>query len=290
MFWTILTIVAALGQSSKDTLAKRLSGQLNAYTLSAGITFCLLVLVAPFLFFNNNWQVNLSLTWLIVFILTGAMFAVSQVLMNKAFSISDLSVTIPILNFSPFWALLLSPFLLGEIPTLIQLGGIVLITVGAYILKLTKDTKSFFEPIKHLFIDKGSQYMLIVSFVWGLDTILGKIGARETNAYFWTFSTRLLTFLILVPFALKKDTKFVSSILKHKLEFLLMGIFVGFSIVAQTIAVLQMPASLNSALLRFGTLFSVILGTIFFKEKNFGYRFVGALVMIVGVILISFWR
>ena len=162
-----------------------------------------------------------------------------------------------------------------------------MITFGAYILKLTKETKSFLEPLKHLFTDRGSQYMLIVSFIWGLDTILGKIGARETNAYFWIFSTRLLTFLILIPLAFKKDKNFIPKILKHKLEFILMGLFVGFSIVAQTVTVLQMPASLNSALLRFGTLFSVVFGVLFFKEKNFGYRFVGAAVMIAGVIVIS---
>ena len=251
---------------------------------------CIVICIAPTLFFNNNFRVNLSPLWLLVFLFTGVMLAITQVLIHKAFSISDLSVTIPILNFSTFWTLLLAPFLLGEIPNAIQLAGILLITIGAYILKLTKETKSFLEPIKHLFTDRGSQYMLIVSFIWGLDTIVGKIGARESNAYFWTFSTRLLMFLILLPLAFRKDKNFIPSILKHKLEFILMGLFVGFSIVAQTVTVLQMPASLNSALLRFGTLFSVILGTIFFKEKNFAYRFVGAAIMIAGVIVISVFK
>jgi drug/metabolite transporter (DMT)-like permease len=187
MFWTLLTIAAALGQSSKDALAKRLSGKLNSYTLSVGIAFCIVLCVTPSLFFNQNFIVNLTPLWLLVFLFTGVMFAITQVLMNKAFAISDLSVTIPILNFSTLWTLVLSPFLLGEFPNSIQLTGIVLITIGAYILKLTKETKSFLEPLKHLLTDRGSQYMLIVSFIWGLDTILGKIGARETNAYFGPF-------------------------------------------------------------------------------------------------------
>jgi uncharacterized membrane protein len=295
MFYILLTILAAFAQSSRDLLAKKLANKVNPYTLSFGIlsivsVVCLAMVILVYLFpnfFNTELKIDFTYNFVIVFLLTGAMFAISAVLMNKAFQISELSLIIPILNFSPVFTLLLSPFLLSELPNNQAIIGIFLILFGSYILRLDLKKYSLFQPIQSLFNDKGALLMLAVAFIWGLDTILGKIGAGQTNPYFWTFSTRLMTTILLLPMVIKSDKNWVSSLKENSFNFLIMGGFVAFSIIAQTIAVLKLDAAIVGSLLRFATLSSVFFGWWFLKEKNFLEKISGAIIMIVGVIFIS---
>jgi uncharacterized membrane protein len=295
MFYILLTILAAFAQSSRDLLAKKLANKVNPYTLSFGIlsivsVVCLAMVILVYLFpdfFNTELKIDFSYNFVIVFLLTGAMFAISAVLMNKAFQISELSLIIPILNFSPVFTLLLSPFLLSELPNNQAIIGIFLILFGSYILRLDLKKYSLFQPIQSLFNDKGALLMLAVAFIWGLDTILGKIGAGQTNPYFWTFSTRLMTTLLLLPMVIKSDKNWVSSLKENSFNFLIMGGLVAFSIIAQTIAVLKLDAAIVGSLLRFATLSSVFFGWWFLKEKNFLEKISGAIIMIIGVIFIS---
>ena len=287
MVWIFLTIFAALGQSIKDGISKKLTTKIKPLLLSTILSGFLSLVFLILLILN--WQpINgISSTFWISFIVTGIGFAIAQFSMTRAVARSDLSITIPLLSFSPVFTLIFGIFLLGEFPNSMELGAVFLIILGAYILNLDFQKKDFLIPIKNLFQDSSAHLMILVSLIWGLDTVISKIATQETNPYFWAFSTRLLTFGILLPFSFfNYGVETLKVVQKYFLYFLLMSVFVGFSIIAQTIAVINMNATLNSALLRSGALFSLLIGAVFFKEKNIPERLIGVLCMILGVLLI----
>jgi drug/metabolite transporter (DMT)-like permease len=291
MFFSFVAIVAAFFQASKDASAKLIASKVDKYTLAWGITLGIVLFSIPFAIYQGLPDITqLSTQFWLVFALTGLAFALSNTLQSRAIQLSDLSIVIPILNFSPLFTLILSYFILQEIPGPYALVGLFLIIFGAYFLKLDlKDLKSgkWFKPIKAIVTDRGAQLMAIVALIWGADNVLAKIGVIETTASFWNMATRILTLLILTPMMIRASKKWTSELTGNWKPFVVMGFFMATSLFMLNLSLENMNAAIAAALFRFATLFSVIFGALFFKEKNLKERLGGGALMILGVVLIT---
>jgi drug/metabolite transporter (DMT)-like permease len=286
----LLSILSAFLQATKDTLAKKLSLSINPYTLGLGISLGVFLVNLPLLFLNqpNFSEFNLNHKFFLAFIITAFMFAISNVFMNKAFQISDLSLVVPVVNFTPLFTLLLQFLIFRTFPNSTALLGILIIVFGSYFLKLDLNKLNFFAPIKSLFFDKGAQFMLIVSFVWALDNILSKIGTSQSDPVFWTIATRFATILILLPITIKMDSNWLKSLKKSWISILIMGSIVGISVTINNYLLAKFDPSVVTSLLRIATLFSVFYGILVFQEKKIALRIIGVVIMILGVVLITF--
>jgi drug/metabolite transporter (DMT)-like permease len=286
----LLSIIAAFLQSTTDLIIKKLSSKINPYTLSLGTGLGIVFVNLPILFFRDIdfSTFNLNIQFFLAFIITAIMFAAANIFMNKAFSISDLSLVVPIINFTPLFTLLLQFLILRTIPNNTAIVGIFVIILGSYFLKLDLDKVGIFEPIKNLYRDRGAQYMLFVSFVWALDNILAKIGTGLSEPSFWTITTRMATVLITLPIAMKFDPNWLKNLKQNWFFILIMGCIAGISVTIINYLLAKYDPSIVTSLLRLATLFSVFYGMFVFKEKNALFRVVGVLVMIAGIVLISF--
>lgn len=93
--------------------------------------------------------------FLIVLVIRGVLNAFVSVIYIKAIKISPLSLTLPMLTFTPIFLLLTSPLIVGEFPSIIGVLGIILIVLGAYTLNIKDVKKGFFSPFKSLVKEKG---------------------------------------------------------------------------------------------------------------------------------------
>ena len=119
---------------------------------------------------------------------------------------TDLSLSIPMLSFTPVFLLVTSFALLYEIPSLGGLLGILLIVVGSYVLNLHHFDRHILAPFHELFRNPGTRGMLTVAILFSFTVSLDKLIIIESNPFFGSFVISLLVSM----------TFFVMSILSEK--------------------------------------------------------------------------
>jgi drug/metabolite transporter (DMT)-like permease len=98
----------------------------------------------------------------------------------------------------------------------------------------------------------------------------------------------MATVLITLPIAMKFDPNWLKNLKQNWFFILTMGCIAGISVTIINYLLAKYDPSIVTSLLRLATLFSVFYGMFVFKEKNALFRVVGVLVMIAGIVLISF--
>lgn len=287
MIWGLLTILAAFGQATKNALSKKLVRGVDKYTVAMASVLSIAVASLLLALLFSDSLVPQPGFWL-PFVVVVFLIAVSTVIMVHAFSMSDLSLVIPLMNFSTIFTLLLSPVLIGEFPNFTQLIGISTVVVGSYILNISRQHVGFLAPLKALLKDRGAMLMLLVAAIWGLDSVVSKIGLQYSDPFTWTAYTRIAVSLIYFPLVLRNDRAFPDSVKQNSRTFLMMGSFLAASVILFYITLPRINVSVHSALMRNDTLFGVFYGWWMFKESGISARLGGALIMVAGSLLIIF--
>lgn len=283
MLWAFLSVLAGLGDSVSFASIKKL-GNLDVYVK---LTFLNLItlpfLLLGFLFYQIP---KVTLNFYIVVAINIILFLIAEFLMIKSLEISELSISIPMLSFTPVFLLFTSYIILKEFPNFFGIIGIFIVVVGSYILNISSIKYGYFEPLKSIFKNKGVFYMLIVSFLFSITASLSKIGINLSNPAYFMFIHYLFTtiFLTILFFNRFKNNK--KQIRKNSKYFVIFGIAAAFSEIlagtAYKFAIVPYVISLK----RSSVIFSVILGFFYFKEKNFKEKLIGAVIMFIGAALI----
>lgn len=283
MLWAFLSVVSGLGDAVIFSLMKKLKGVNNSIVVWVHYAFAL-----PFLFillyFNYPQKISQDVYWIAA--LNGALLIIPTYMLIRALQISKLSVSLPMLSLTPLFLVILSYFMLKEMPTNAGFIGIMLIVAGAYIVNI-KNGKGFFEPFNSLFKIKGSFYVIIVAFVWSITSNLFKMGIIASNAIFFTVLVYLFISLMMMPILLINLNKKLAEIRQNLKLLAFLGISSAFMIAlasyAMAIAIVPYVISLK----RSSLIFSIFIGYFFFNEKNIRNSLVGTVIMLIGGILIT---
>ena len=123
----------------------------------------------------------------------------------KAIQQSDLSLTIPLLSFSPMFSSIFFFFFLNEQLSKIQYFGVFLIIFGALILYSKKLTlEEFLKSFKTVILKNSSaKLMIIVSIIWSLTPVLDKLCLEHSSINFHGFIQSLGMIILLIFFSRK---------------------------------------------------------------------------------------
>lgn len=274
--------MAGLGDAVSYAFMKRL-GKLDTYVKL--IFYNLITL--PFLLFGFLFYSvpQVSLDFYIVIAINSIVWIVATFLLMKSLETGGLSASIPILNFTPVFLIFISYLLLGEFPSFQGLAGILVVVAGSYILHISSIKSGYFEPIKSIFVGRGLR-MLVVAFLFGITASLAKIGIQLSNPAYFMFMHYLFVSLALTMLFFNKIRENKKQIKANFKYFLVMGIAVAFSeiLVATAFKLTLVPYVIS--LKRTSIIFSVIIGFLFFKEKNFRHAIAGAAIMFIGAAMI----
>lgn len=98
---------------------------------------------------------------------------------------SPLSVTIPLLSFTPVFTTLLAIPLLGEVPAPVQVAGILLVVAGAFVLNLAAEERISLAALWRSWRrERGAAEMILVAFLWSLTVPLDKMAAERSSGPF----------------------------------------------------------------------------------------------------------
>lgn len=210
----------------------------------------------------------------------------------KGIEISPLSASIPFLSFTPVFVIFTGFFFLGERITIGGLLGILLIVFGAYLLHLPQGAGSLTGPVKAIWKEKGSLFLLATALIYGITSVLGKRGVLLTDPLFFaSFYFTLLAVVTPIVLGIMFPSVGGRSLLEEDLVgTLLVGFTQSLMCLFHMLALSLVETAYMIALKRSSILFAVVLGWFIFKEKYMHFRIPASLLMFLGILLIAFFK
>lgn len=285
MIWLIYSLLAAFFDSTTSAFSKRGAQKINLLSAAWAQRFFALFILIPLAIFYRSFQPVNSTFWMAL-LATSSLNVISSLLFIKAIKDSPLSLTLPITTFTPVFLLITSPIMIGEFPKPLGIIGILSVVVGSYILNLSKRVHGPFEPILSIFKTQGTRLMLMVAIIWSISSNFDKIVVQNSNPFLAALSSAS-AILLFLTFILWIKRVSIWYILQNSKILAPIGLAGGLSNAFQNTAISMTLVANVISVKRTSTLFGVLWGKTFFKEQDIKERFLGAIIMVLGVILIT---
>ncbi len=286
--WLSLSIVTAITFALSSSYAKALTKRVHIFVLTWAMMVLGLPVSAAVLAAQGVPEVGDG--FMKAAVISIVLNTVSATISIQAVRLSPLSLTMPFLAFTPIFMLGTSALILGEYPDAKGLAGIILVALGAYAINLEKIRGGFLAPIKAIIRERGSILMILTAFIWSFTAVYDKVASVESStAYYTTFFGIGFAVLYLpaLVIGLRKTRNVRGETPRLWPRLFLLGLLSVIMILAQFTAIQLTVASYVIAIKRSGLVLSVVLGYFVFGEKHMRARLAGALLMTIGVVLIS---
>ena len=222
---------------------------------------------------------------------SGSINVVTSYLYIRAIQISTLSATVPFLSFTPAFLVIVAFLVLGEVPTLFGVLGIGIATLGGFWLQGAKDD----HPSKDLLVmdssRKGSMYMMLVAFLWSISNAFDKIGVQNATPLVYGAAIQVIvaggSCVLQTMRVGERDVLPTGH--ERKIPWkavVLTGITSVIAYYVNLVATQLLEVSYVIAIKRSGCLWSVLMGRLFFHERNLRQKLPSILLMVLGVVCI----
>jgi len=285
MSWFFFALLTAFFRSLTDVAGKFGLKNMDEYIVAWSLFLFALPFIALLLIFEGIPEIGDDF-WMALLIGGGANI-LTNLLYMRAIKVSDLSITIPLITFTPLFMLITSPLILGEFPNIYGLAGIILIVAGSYILNFRESSKGYLAPFKALVREKGPRLMLLVAFIWSITANLDKIGIQNSSVFFWPVAVNTFIAIGFIPVVLMRSKGKTRQITTNLKTLVPIGLFHGLMIVFQMVAVSMTLVAYVISIKRTSAVISVVLGSLVFHEAGLRERLTGSIIMIAGVLLIT---
>lgn len=285
--WFFLSLLSAFFETAKDTSGKHSVTKTDEYTAAIALHIFTLLATIPFLILSEIPQLETSF-WLgsLAFLFITPAWTL---LYMKALKLSPLSTTLPMMAFNPIFTALLAFLFQGDIPDASGWIGILLISVGIYFVHAKSiHMKHIGSTLTSMFADKGALAMLGVAFLWSLGAHFSKMRVDGSSAVFSTFTGGIIGIgtTILLSLALRKPISF--AVMRKNFKSLsLMSLFYYLATLTSNIALSTGSTAYVFSVKRGSILFSAIAGKLFFQEHFTLYKYIGLVLVGVGILAIS---
>ncbi|MEB3826336.1 EamA family transporter [Phormidium sp. CCY1219] len=285
MLWFFLALSTAFFTSIKDIFGKKALNNIDSFVVAWSWSFftALFLLPVQLWFGLPTFGDRFVLALTVVSILNTIAFT----LYIKAISLSDLSLTLPMIAFTPIFLLVTSPIILGEWPNLIDGLGVVTIVAGSYLLNLKERSRGYFAPFEALLREPGPKLTLLVAFIWSITGNFDKIGVQNSSPLFWVFAIFGTISCLQLPIVWSQSANPVKKVRDNLPGLSMMGVCTALAVFCQMQALQLTLVVQVISIKRTSVLMGVVWGKLFFDEQGIKERFSGTVTMLVGVALIT---
>ena len=269
MFNLIFGIIARIFSNSYlNVFQKILTGNGEKSSVVNFYTYLGLVIIGLIFCLHPEFSTE-ALPFIVIMGLLGAL---GNYFIIKALSCGELSTLAPINSYKPIVALFIGIFMLGEIPGVNEVIGMVLIILGTLILK-----GHTFTPSKAYF------YRILALIFSGTEAVFIKKVILLTNisSAFLYWAAAGLIFALLI--SLRYKLIISKSSLKIQAALIIMVCIMQYS---TNYVFSKINTAYALSLFQLSTILSVFLGVNIFKEKDLIRKFIASLIMITGAITI----
>ena len=211
----------------------------------------------------------------------------------EALKRTDLSVIGPINAYKSVVSLLPAMFLLGEIPGLWPLLGIVLIVVGSYFVANSDFGATPSNPFGRFFKDPGVQLRLGALVLSAIEAVFLKRALLVSDPYstfvFWSVLGLVVAGIWNAALGSCLLAEW-QGLLNNKSQYLFLAVMTGAMQLSTVLVMEHLPVSSALALFQTSALLSVFFGHAVFREPHLMKRLLGASIMVAGACLIIIAR
>lgn len=286
MLGFLLAFGTAISEALKDITSKYNLHHIDEYTAAFSMHLVQSILLVPLIFYFGMEYMSPRFLWAL---LASSILQLTVILLYfKAIKRSELSVTVPLVTLTPLFMLLTSPIMIGQFPSLLGIGGIILIVAGTYISNIEQGNRNFFAPFASLVKNQGPRYMLLVAFIWSITANIDKIGVEETSPIYWAFAKDFVILIYLIPILIWKSKKPLLQIKNRKWPLFLVGVFRSASVLTQMFAIQFILVAYVISIKRASSVFIILFAFLYMNErKNFRNRLIGIIIILLGLFIIA---
>ncbi len=313
MTWPLLAVGAALFYGLQGAWTKRLTSRVPAVVAAWAIFAFAFPLLAAYLAVRGMPEVH-SVFWPAL-LTTCSIGLLSFYLYASAIQRGELGLTVPLLALTPILLVPVEWMLLGDVPGLRGLGGILLVVSGVYLLNLRDVRGGLLAPLATPFRDPGARRMLAVAALWSVGGVVDKIAVTASStAFYGTMQTAVLGvgFLPLIAWMRGRGTSTgrgdsgresappdpddsgrelatgpAIPFRRHGPGLAVQGVLYAAMFIVQMEALRLTLAAHVITIKRSGAIVTVLLGAFAFGERDLWPRLVGTAVTVVGVLLVA---
>jgi drug/metabolite transporter (DMT)-like permease len=290
MIWVIFAALTTLFESLKDVGSKQSLKYFSTYHVAWATQVFTVLFSLPTLIWTG-WP-SLGPNFLLAILAGGSLNVVAFLLYVQALQEADLSLTVPLVALTPVFLLVTSPLIVHEYPGWGDGIGVVLIVLGSYVLNLTPEQRDWRSPLITMVKNPGCRKMLLVAFLWSFTSNFDKMGVVNSSPQFWTISLAAFLVVGMGPILIwqrKKEKPHRQSTPRSWQLLVITGLFSALAIGFQMVAIGMTTVAQVIAIKRMSALLSVGFGHWLFGEVGLRERLSGALIMVLGVAIITFF-
>ncbi|MBK7131644.1 MAG: EamA family transporter [Bacteroidales bacterium] len=223
-------------------------------------------------------------------VLAGMTGALGNGFLVKAINDGELSVLGPVNSYKSVVGIIGGIILLGEIPSLWGIAGIVLIIYGSYFVLDTTEERFSFALLKRSDI----QFRLIAMILTAIEAVFLKkviIASSSAIAFLsWCSFGALFSFILLFVYRLDFLTEVKKTSLSDTRKFVLLIACIGTMQFTTNFTFEHMPVGYSLSLFQLSAIVSVFFGYRFFKERDIRKKLLGSFIMIIGSVIVFFLK
>jgi drug/metabolite transporter (DMT)-like permease len=225
-------------------------------------------------------------TFLIYLTLDVALITCVMWLYFRALQISPLSLSVPFLAFTPVFLIPSGFVMLGELPPPLKLLGVVLIVAGSLAMHRKLFAVGWLAPVKAVIQEKGSRYMLMVSFIFSITNPLDKKLVVMSDVFTEAFSYGLGLCIAFFVWGKWQGADFRAAARGNGKWISLAGLLDAVSLLFQLGSYAYIAVVITVSIKRAGIILSVLAGWLFFREREITDKVIAASVMFCGVLIL----
>ena len=283
--WFVLALLSALFQVLRNISMKHLGHELDDIINVWGrFTFLL-----PFVALASAWHGMPELKagfWPCV-IGFGVTQSIATLSLSKALKLSGIAIVTSLWKLSLLFLVVFAFVTLDETPSAAGLAGVLLSTVGVYLLNVQKSRISVWAPLRELLVDPGLRYTLAAAFFYAPSVVLIKLLILRSDVYFANLSGYLAASLMVLPLALHRSAAHFRAIPRHGSAFVAMGLCAALTSICHSLAYELTLTSYVEAVKQTEILFALAAGYLVFNERARVRTILpGSLTIMAGMVLL----
>lgn len=249
------------------------------------LTYFLLSVICLLPAIGVQWQSLPEEFWLYA-VLAGIAGASGNGFLVKALEKGALSVLGPINAYKSVVGILVGIVLLGELPNVWGVVGIVLIIYGSYFVLDTTDERFSWALLRKSEI----QFRIWAMILTAIEAVLIKkmiLASSPTIAFFsWCWFGALFSFLLLLVYRLNPAREIQKVGFTYAGSYALLVACIGTMQITTNYVFDHMPVGYALSLFQLSVLISVLLGHRLFQETDIRKKMIGSVIMIAGSVII----
>lgn len=286
MIWLVPVVLGVLAATVHEILQKKVLDTLEVFDyLKLRSVFMLVFLTFLFPFVTVP-----SLGVEAAFIaFSGVCMAVATVGFSKAVKHEEISTIQPLANLNPLIVTVLAFIFLDESLSHIQVGGILLLLVGTYILNIHGVDKGVLEPFRAIYNNYYTKIAVISLFFFAFAATSSRfVTTAGTDPFTYTVFSWIISCVLIIIFSSYTHPSF--RIRGRSKPVLIAVAIPSFLLVVMEAsfyyAVSLMSVGIIAALFRLSNLFATVQGGILFRESHLLKKTLACLVMGAGAALL----